>query len=111
LENLGQHFVGQGLSRGQGNASKRLLMLVFWTFLRSMLRLLITSIVPSSPILVTLMMEALISCETTVLTKPALRNVPEDAILRRKHQIFQIFHLLAVYSEIILLKEEWSNLP
>jgi hypothetical protein len=37
------------------------------------------SVVPSSPILVTLMKEALSSSETSVLT--TRRNIPEDAIL------------------------------
>jgi hypothetical protein len=44
-------------------------------------RLLVTANVPSTPILVTLIMEALIFFETSVLTRATWRNIPEDAIL------------------------------
>jgi hypothetical protein len=46
------------------------------------LQVLVTAnVVPSSLILFTLMMEALLSSETLVLTRVTLRHIPEDGSL------------------------------
>jgi hypothetical protein len=48
-------------------------------YLRSVLRLLVTAnVVPSSPILVTLIMDAILFSETSVLTRATRRNIPAD---------------------------------
>jgi hypothetical protein len=55
----------------------------------SVLRLLVTgNVVPTSPILVTLMIEAIRSFETSALIRVTHRHIPEDDILhshRREH--------------------------
>jgi hypothetical protein len=52
------------------------------TFLPSLRRLLVTANLPSSPILVTLMTEALSSYEMSILTRVTRRNIPADAIIQ-----------------------------
>jgi hypothetical protein len=59
--------------------------LEYVVFLRRVLRLLVTAnVVPSSPILVTLMMEAIRSSETSFLIKATKNTIPDDGIFGTK---------------------------
>jgi hypothetical protein len=42
-----------------------------------------SNVVPSSPILVTLMMEAILSSKTSVLARATRRNISEDGIFQK----------------------------
>jgi hypothetical protein len=66
--------------------------------LRSVCRLLVmANVVPSSPILVTLMMEALSSSKTLVLTRATWHNIPEDGILH--HVYLNVFAYPSEYGQ------------
>jgi hypothetical protein len=68
--------------------------------------LLVTAdVVPSAPILVTLMMKSLCSSETSVLTRSTLHTIPEDAIFSRSK--FEACYLLLLFPPWLNLRPSW----
>jgi hypothetical protein len=76
-------------------------------FLRSVLQLLVTAnVVPSTLILSILNMETTRSSETSCLTRPTRRHIPEDDILRLSHcPSLELMCCLTPFSEI-----SWGHL-
>jgi hypothetical protein len=84
-----------------GSSEECRLLGCYIVFLRSVRRLLVTAnVVPSSPILVTLKMETLLSSEMAFLTRATRRNNHEDGILHS--------HLRENLKSLIL---EWCSVP
>jgi hypothetical protein len=82
------HSTG-GRTAGQGSSLVAM-------FLRSVRRYLVTAnVVPSSPILVILMTEALSFSETLVHTRVTRRYIPEDGILH-SHALFNLRSYIAL---------------
>jgi hypothetical protein len=62
-----------------------------YVLLRSVFRLLVTANVASSPILVTLIVEAIYSSDTSVLTRATRRNISEEGIF----QMYMYFKIIS----------------
>jgi high-affinity Fe2+/Pb2+ permease len=74
-----------------------LVLVLILVFLRSVRRLLVTAnVVPSSPILLTMMMEALGSSETSAITRVTRRNISEEGVHQFTLLVNKTVHRVAV---------------
>jgi hypothetical protein len=80
-------------------------------FLRSVCRLLVTVEVPSSPILVTLTMDAIRSSEISVPARAKWRNIPEYGILHFLGVVCLLINSSSLKTEAGLLPDHVTLYP
>jgi hypothetical protein len=78
---------------------------------RSVLRLQVTgNVAPSSPILFTLMIEAICSPETSVLITATQRNIPEGGILQDYMSLRKVLDILNSFLPTYYTKQKTNKL-